>query len=441
MNLKQEFKWESILSKVEKNISKEQFQTWFNNLIASPCTERNLRIIAPNKFVKECLSNNYKDLLVSIVKDIFNARPKIEFVCKEEEGEKSKKNIRHNNRREKKLSIINKNYTFDNFVIGNCNRLAHAAAMSIIESPGYVYNPLFIYGPTGTGKTHLLQSIYIKLSSNNLDSSILYLTCEDLINNFVSTIEDRSPEEFREKIRRCDILLIDDIHLLATSEAAKEEFFHTFNALYNSQRQIVLSSSCSPDEMLTLDKKIISRFNWGLKCKLETPDIETSIAIIERKADLLGINLPLDARQFIAENITSNIREIEGAILKIRENAIINNNQINLDITKSALYDYIKDKKNVNIEKILKITAQHLSTNTMKLLSKNRSKSIALPRQIAMYLARKLTNLSFNEIGGYMGGRDHSTVIYSYKKIRHSQSKDKDLMLLLKKIENDIQSG
>lgn len=441
MNLKQEFKWKAILSEVERHISKEQFQTWFNNLIVNPCTNRNIKIIAPNKFIKECLSNNYRALLISIIQDIFNARPKIEFICKEEDSCKAKKNSSRNNRHEKKISIINKNYTFDNFVIGNCNRLAHAAALSIIESPGYVYNPLFIYGPTGTGKTHLLQSIYINLSSNNLDSKVIYLTCEDLINNLVSTIENRGLETFRERIRGCDTLLIDDIHLLATSEVAKEEFFHTFNVLYNSQRQIILSSSCSPDEILTLDNRIISRFSWGLKCKLETPDIETSMAIIERKAGLLGISLPLDVRQFIAENITSNIREIEGAILKIKEDAMINNNKINLDIAKNVLYEHIKDKKNINIEKILKTTARHFGANTMKLLSKNRSKSITIPRQIAMYLARKLTNLSFNEIGGYIGGRDHSTVMYSYKKIKYSQSKDKELMLLLKRIENDIQSS
>lgn len=439
MNPKQRLLWKAVLNNIKNNITKEQFKTWFANLSVSSFSEKYIKIIVPNLFVKECLSNNYIKLISSSIYDISKSNPDIMFLCNHKNKLRNKKGTKSIKKDKCKnpISNININYTFENFVVGACNRLTYAAAQSVIESPGYMYNPLFIYGPNGMGKTHLLQSIYITLSKNN--NNIVYITCEDLINHLVVSLEKGEIEKFRKRYRGVDTLLIDDIHFLSNSDILKEEFFHTFNALYNSQKQIVLSSDRNPEEIPSIEDRLISRFNWGLKCKLEPPDIETSAAIIEKKAFSLGINLPLDVTQLIAKNITSNIRNIESVILKINEMATLNKIDINLNFVKNTLCEHLGEKKNIGIETILKVIAQQFDLNITKLLSKNRLKSVTLPRQIAMYLTRKLTGLSYNEIGGYFGGRDHTTVMYAYEKIKQSTTKDDKTKSILKKIENDLQ--
>lgn len=443
MNLIKRSAWRSVLKVIEKNISKDQFQTWFFKINVVTFTKNSIKIIVPNLFVKECLSNNYTELISNSIFEVCKINPKISFVCENKKNLKSATSL--NKKKDSyfidSTSNINKNYTFENFIVGQCNNLAHAAAKSVIESPGYIYNPLYIYGPTGIGKTHLLQSIYITLCKNNYSGKVLYLTCEDLINKLVTTLGSGELENFRKKCREVDILLIDDIHFLSKSEMLKEEFFHTFNSLYNSQKQIVITSNCLPEKITKIEERLISRFNWGLKCRLDTPDIETSIAIIDKKTSHMGIKLPLDVKQLIAENITSNVREVEGAILKLKENSLITKRKINLDLAKNTLSEYVNENNDnyISVEKILKVTSTQFNLNISKLLSKNRTKSITLPRQIAMYLTRKLTLLSFNEIGCYFGGRDHTTVMYAYEKIKKSNNENNDTKSLLINLENKLQ--
>ena len=437
MTSKQRLLWKTVLKSIKDNITKDQFRTWFSKLNVISFSEKNIKIVVPNIFVKECLSNNYKELITEKIYDICKFKANLIFL--------TKKNIKLNEKREsnkkkykKQISDINSNYTFEKFVVGSCNRLAHAAAKSIIESPGYIYNPLFIYGPTGLGKTHLLQSIYLTLIKNNESDSVMYITCYDLINELILYSKKGKVEQFRKKYREFDFLLIDDIHFLSNSNILKDEFFNIFNSLYNTQKQIVLSSNCLPEDITSIEKRLISRFNWGLKCKLESPEIETSIAIIEEKYISLGIKLPLDVIKFLAKNITSNIREIESAIFKIKEKAALHKCAINLDLTKSILYENISKKKIIGVEMILKVIANQYDINITKLLSRNRLKSITLPRQMAMYLTRKLTDLSYNEIGGYFGGRDHTTVMYAYQKIKTSISNNNEIKNVLQEIENKL---
>ncbi len=438
MDSKQQLLWQLVLDNIKKNITKEQFKTWFSCLKIDTFSDKCIKIITPNLFVKECLSNNYTNIITEAFNDICKINPEIIFTCESKVKVKGKreisaeKNTGYNNF----ISNINTNYNFENFIVGNCNRLAHAASKSVIESPGYMYNPLFIYGPTGMGKTHLLQSIYLTLVKTN--ENILYITCEDLTNNLINSLKCDKIDKFREKYRKVDVLLIDDIHYLSNVNELKDEFFHTFNALYNAQKQIVLSSDRHPEKIQSLEKRLISRFNWGLKCKLEPPDMETSAAIIENKSHSMGINIPLDVIHLLARNITSNIREIEGAVLKIKKKSFLNNSEINIDLVKDTLYEQLSEKKNISIEMILRAIAVEFELNITILLSKNRSKSVTLPRQMAMYLARKLTDLSYNEIGGFFGGRDHTTVMHAYEKIKKLKEENDMTKSILIKVENEL---
>ena len=435
---KQLLVWQSVLNNIKKNITKEQFKTWFSCLKIDTFSDKYIKIITPNLFVKECLSNNYINIITTAFNDICKIKPEIIFTCENNVKIKSKRDLtsikkpRYNNL----VSNINANFNFDNFIVGNCNRLAHAAAKSIIESPGYMYNPLFIYGSTGMGKTHLLQSIYLTLIKTN--DNILYITCEDLTNNLINSLKCDKIDQFREKYREVDVLLIDDIHYLSNVDELKDEFFHTFNALYNAQKQIVLASDCHPEKIQSIEKRLISRFNWGLKCKLEPPDLETSAAIIEKKSLAMGINIPLDVIHLLARNITSNVREIEGAVLKIKKKSFLNNSEINVDLVKDTLYEQLSEKKNISVEMILRAISVQFELNITILLSKNRSKSVTLPRQMAMYLARKLTNLSYNEIGGFFGGRDHTTVMHAYDKIKNLKEENDMTKSVLIKVENEL---
>ncbi len=440
MNTKHKLIWNKVLDLINENITSDQYQTWFSKLKVNSFTKRYVRIVVPNLFVKECLTNNYLKLINSSIKKVCEIEPEIVFLCNSETVAKNKKKLKPRKRDifNDHISTLNRNFTFDNFVVGNCNMLANAAAQSIIESPGYMYNPLYIHGPTGMGKTHLLQSIYISYLLRTNNENAMYITCQDLINEMISSVKNGNIDEFRKIFREVDILLIDDIQFLADSEKTKDEFFHAFNSLFNSHKQIVISSDRLPEEIPNIEERLISRFNWGLKCKLEPPDMETSSAILDKKSSSLGVKLPLDVRQFIAENITSNIREIEGTILKIKESASVSKQQITLDLVKSVLYEYINDKKNISVETILKVISSEFDLNVTRLLSKNRTKSVTLPRQIAMYLTRKMTDLSYNEIGYYFGGRDHTTVMHAYEKIRKSKDEDKGRKSLLTKIETEL---
>jgi chromosomal replication initiator protein len=321
-------------------------------------------------------------------------------------------------------------------LVGPCNRLAHAAALAVSESPGTAYNPLFIHGSVGLGKTHLLHAIFLRLQEGG--HRALYLPCESFVNHYISTIKTGDWDSFRNKYRQIDVLLIDDVHFLANSQSTREEFFHTFNALYTRQKQIVLSSDCPPEEIPTIEERLISRFRWGLITRVDPPGFETSVAIIQKKTALMKMELSYDVACYLADNVVSSIREIEGTLTNIQRFATMNESKIDLNLVKHIIKDFSKQKRNIGIEKILNTVTKHYGVPLSQLHSKRKLKSITLPRQVAMHLARKFTNLSLGEIGGYMGGRDHTTVMYADDKIKKLKSLDRNISSALRKLENTL---
>ena len=428
--------WSIFLEKIKNKISPQQYSTWFENLELAKLDKKEIQILVPNLFCKEWLENNYMDTISTTIKEITNLKPKINLEAKE--GKNESNSLASKYAEKDNDTPINKNYTFENFLVGPCNRMPHAAAIAVCQWPGISYNPLFIHGSVGLGKTHLLQAIYLRLKQNKSQHSILYLPCETFVNHYISTIKTGDWENFRNRYRQIDILLIDDVHFLANSQNSREEFFHTFNALYSHQKQIVLSSDCPPEEIPTIEDRLISRFRWGLITNIDPPNFETSVAIIQRKASLLNIYINYETACLIAEKASSNIREIESFILNISKHASLNKSKIDINLVKQVLHGFTSVRKYAGIEDIINSVTKHFGVQLSQLHSKRKLKSITLPRQITMYLARKLTNLSLEEIGGYMGGRDHTTVIHANEKIKRLKKSDCNLSAMLIKIENDI---
>lgn len=313
---------------------------------------------------------------------------------------------------------LNPNYTFSNFVVGPCNRFAYAGAMGVAENPAKAYNPLFLHGSVGLGKTHLLQGICYGILSRKPDTRILYLSCETFTNHFIAALEKGALEEFRRRYRGVDILVIDDIHFLANKERTQEEFFHTFNALFQDEKQIVLSSDSPAREIPTLQERLVSRFKWGLEAEIEKPCFETRIAILQRKARTMGVTLADDVTQYLAERVTNNIRELEGAINRVVGFAGLQRESISVDLARRIMPELDAERSTiVRFEDIAGVVSKKYHLKILDLQSRRRHQSIALPRQIAMFLARKHTKHSLEEIGAYFGGRDHTTVMYAIQKI------------------------
>ncbi len=335
---------------------------------------------------------------------------------------------------------LNRNYTFQSFVVGPSNRLCHAAAVAVAESPGAAFNPLFLHGAVGLGKTHLLQAICHAALAANPERTILYLSCETFTNHFISAVEKGNIEEFRDRYRGVEMLLIDDIQLLADKERTQDEFFHTFNTLYNSGKQIVLSSDSPPKDIPTLKERLVSRFRWGLVAPLEPPCMETRMAIIAKKAALHGATLPVDVAEYIAAAIKTNIREIEGAVNRLCAWGGIKKEPYSLELAKEALADMLGPgaAHAVSMDEIIKTVTAAYKVRLSDLQSKKRSKSVSLPRQICMYLARKLTQHSLEEIGGYFGGRDHTTVMYAEEHVSSLASVQPELKKNLDSFEREL---
>ncbi|MGR3173497.1 MAG: chromosomal replication initiator protein DnaA [Candidatus Scalindua sp.] len=432
--------WPHVQKKIKERVSSQQFTTWFEGLKLIKFKVDDAYILVPNSFCREWIENNYMDVISSTLSEVTNARYKIKLITDSKEVEESTPSVQSNNHslKEKNHSYINKNYNFDNFLVGPCNRLAHAAALAVSESPGTAYNPLFIHGPVGLGKTHLLQSIYLELQKRSGGQNALYMPCESFVNHYISTIRTGDWDSFRNKYRQIDTLLIDDVHFLANSQSTREEFFHTFNALYTCQKQIVLSSDCPPEEIPAIEDRLISRFRWGLITRIDPPGFETSVAIIQKKSALLNMEISDDVARYLAEHATSSIREIEGTLTNINKYAMISESKIDLNFVKQVIGKPTKHKSYIGIEKILNTVTKHFSVQLSQLHSKRKLKSITLPRQVAMHLARKLTNLSLEEIGGYMGGRDHTTVMHADEKIRNLRKLDRNISATLRKLETLI---
>ncbi len=432
--------WIHVQKKIKEKVTSQQFTTWFESLKLIKLNVDDAYILAPNSFCGEWIENNYMDVLSSTLREVTNARYKVKLFTDNKDVKESKSSTQSNKHslKEKHHTYINKNYSFDNFLVGPCNRLAHAAALAVSESPGTAYNPLFIHGQVGLGKTHLLQAIFLELQKRSGGQDVLYMPCESFVNHYISTIKTGDWDSFRNKYRQIDTLLIDDVHFLANSQSTREEFFHTFNALYTCQKQIVLSSDCPPEDIPAIEERLISRFRWGLITRIDPPGFETSVAIIQKKTALLNMEISYDVARYLAEHATSSIREIEGALTNINRYATISENKIDLNFVKQIIGRPTKHKSYIGIEEILNTVTKHFGVQLSQLHSKRKFKSITLPRQVAMHLARKLTNLSLGEIGGYMGGRDHTTVMHADEKIRKLKKLDRNISSTLRKLETTI---
>ena len=338
------------------------------------------------------------------------------------------------------IVALNPDYAFENFVIGPCNRLAHAASIAVAEQPGKAYNPLFIHGDVGLGKTHLLQAVCQKILDRQPDARILYLSCDSFINQFINAVGTGDMNQFRYRYRHVDMLVIDDIHFLGGDKArTQEEFFHTFNTLYQGHKQIVLSADCPPSEIPELEERLVSRFNWGLVARIDKPCYETRMAILQKKAAMRGVNMPDDVLCYVASKIDSNTRELEGAVTKIQGLASLHEGKVDLDLAKAAFGETATpEQRRVTFQQIFDVVTKYYNVRLSDLQSKKRHKSIAFPRQVCMYLARKYTRYSLEEIGGHFGGRDHTTVLHAVRTVDGDIASDPEVANQITQIENSL---
>ncbi len=399
-------------------LTEVSYNTWIKSIKPLQIQGDTLVLEIPNQFNKNILENRYISILENSLSQVLKQNMTVKFIVT---GEKSEQNYNINNN---KINFIdraklNPKYTFSEFVIGNSNRFAHAAALAVSEAPAKAYNPLFIYGGVGLGKTHLMHAIGNFIQENNKNTKIVYVTSEKFTNELINSIKDDKNESFRNKYRTVDVLLVDDIQFIAGKERTQEEFFHTFNALYEDNKQIILSSDRPPKEIPTLEDRLRSRFECGLISDIQAPDYETRIAILRKKAELESTEIDNQIHEFIAQNVKSNIRELEGALTKIIAFANLSKTEITMQLAKEALKDIIKVNKpqQLNYETIKKVVAHYFNIKISDLNSKKRTRAITYPRQIAMYLCRELTDMSLPKIGEVFGGRDHTTVMHACEKI------------------------
>ena len=425
--------WEQALNIIKGEISEISFNTWIKSCTPISISDNILKLSVPNEFTKGILDTRYKDLLIQALKIVTSRKFKIEFYLEsdleeEKENEEKQKEEKKENTNDVDGSIVvsdemsatlNPKYTFQSFVIGNSNRFAHAASLAVAESPAKAYNPLFIYGGVGLGKTHLMHAIGHYILQENPKAKVVYVSSEKFTNELINAIKDDKNEEFRNKYRKVDVLLIDDIQFIAGKERTQEEFFHTFNALHEENKQIILSSDRPPKEIPTLEDRLRSRFEWGLIADIQPPDFETRMAILKKKADVEGLSVPNEVMVYIATKIKSNIRELEGALIRIIAYSSLTNRDVSVDLASEALKDIISNKESapVTVKTIQESVANYYNLRIEDLKSQRRTRNIAYPRQIAMYLSRKLTDMSLPKIGEEFGGRDHTTVIHAYEKI------------------------
>jgi chromosomal replication initiator protein len=420
--------WDEVLARVESKVNRHSFATWFRPTSYLSSDAQTLRVAVPNAQFREWLSKNYLGVLQEALADV--GQPHLRVVFEETTSEEAPSSSPQPAERD--ASHLNPKYTFESFVVGSSNQFAHAAARAVAEIPSKSYNPLFIYGGVGLGKTHLMHAVGHYIMARQKRLNVLYISTDRFINEMINAIRfDRLPA-FRQKYRAIDILLIDDIQFIAGKDRTQEEFFHIFNALHDAQKQIVISSDCPPRQIPTIEERLHSRFEWGLIADIQSPDIETKVAILRKKAEAERVELPENVALFIASKVKTNIRELEGSLIRLIAYASLTGRDIDLPLAQETLRDLLHtEEKPVTIEMIQKFVADHYSLKISELKAKNNSKSIAVPRQIAMYLIKSLTAASLPEIGKEFGGKHHSTVIHSIRKIDDLRKQDPDFDRLI----------
>jgi len=411
--------WSQILSKVEEKIDKHSFDMWFEPIIFVSFIEDKIHLKVPNEKFKNWMDKKYTPIIYEVLNELGYENVSVNlFYQKKEKPKKASK-------KDDDRTGYNPQYNFERFVVGPSNQFAHAAARAVAESPSKIYNPLFIYGGVGLGKTHLLNAIACYVDKNDQELNVLYVSSETFVNDLISSIRHDNTNPFRERYRSKDILLVDDIQFLAGKERTQEEFFHTFNALYNSQKQIIISSDRPPREIPTLEERLTSRFEMGLIADIQPPELETKIAILKKKADEEKITLEDDITHFIASRVKSNVRELEGCLIRIIAYSSLTNRDISLDFVKEVLKDIWRDEeKPITAEEIMKTVSEYFKIRLKDLKARDNRREIAIPRHIAIYLTKRLTNMSLPEIGRKFGGKHHSTIIHSINKVEEMRKED-----------------
>ncbi|MEA3188123.1 MAG: chromosomal replication initiator protein [Chthoniobacter sp.] len=444
--------WERISEVIAAGAGKETFERWFQSIELVAADETQLTLRVPNNIYQLWIESNYLQLVQAAVSDVLGAPRKLRFLVAAESDHaalpkctpaaRAKKPARSAAGLDDVHSLngngfpplapasngMNPRNTFESFVVGANNQYAHAAGLAVAQSPSRTYNPLFIYGQVGLGKTHLMQAVGQHVASQGKSTKVMYLSSEKFTNEFIDAIQNNALIKFRKRYRQADVLLIDDIQFFAGKERSQEEFFHTFNTLFDGHKQIVLSSDRPPTEIANLEQRLVSRFEWGLTAELQPPDVETRVAILRKKASALNIKLPNALFDFLAQRIRTNVRRLEGALMRVASFASLSGKALDDETVEHLLKDILHEeaRRSVTIDQIQKRVAEHFDIRLADMTSKRRPKNIAFPRQMAMYLARELTNASLAEIGEAFGGRDHGTVLHAHRLIQErSKSEEK----------------
>jgi len=453
--------WGKILHSLKGRLNQQTLDTWFSPIQfeSLDSSQHVIRLRAPTQVIKDTVVTNYGKVLAESLNDLRlsgysvgwvvgnvadwvpdNASVAAEPVAHVEVTNTSSANATAVSEVPPAPSLSSK-YTYDSFVVGSCNQFAHAASLAVAEAPGRTYNPLYLYGGVGLGKTHLMHACGHAIKSRNQHLKLCYISSERFMNDLINAIRYDKTQSFREKYRSVDVLLIDDVQFMAGKERTQEEFFHTFNALYDQQKQIVISSDCPPREIPTLEERLHSRFEWGLIADIEPPDLETKIAIVKRKGDQMGVAIADDVAMFIASRVKSNIRELEGSLVRLIAIASLRGEPISKSLAQDAIRNIAKEEESgvITIQQIQKAVAQTYKLTNEELLSKNNARQISHPRQVAMYLCKNLTKHSYPEIGRAFGGKHHTTVMHSVEKIEAQVTTDETLQRLISELAESLQ--
>lgn len=440
--------WGKTLEVIEKKVGTQTFELWFRPLKFQDLQNEHITLGVPNRFFKEWIEDHYPGLITDTLEQFFKKHVNLKFAVfeKQEDAALRKIDTSRHNRRAKLASrgiFLNPKYIFDTFVEGPSNQFARAAAMAVADNPGKAYNPLFIYGGVGLGKTHLLNAIGNFLIDKFQDIKLLYSPAEQFTNEFVYSMRNNKMDEFKKRYRNLDVLLIDDIQFIASKSGTQEELFHTFNVLYNSHKQIVFSSDRPPKDISPITERLRSRFGMGLIADIQMPDVETRVAILDKKSEIEGIQLPPDVTFFLASKVKSNIRDLEACMIRLGAYSSLSGKDITVEMARDVLKDIIDDDERVlSIESIQKTVCEYYGLKPQDIKAKKRSRDIAFPRQVAMYISKALTDSSLSDIGKHFGGKDHSTVIHACRQIETKRKNDEDfnrkLEYLIKKIKSYI---
>jgi chromosomal replication initiator protein len=446
--------WEKIASGIQPHVSVDAFQRWFAAIELVHADEVALTFQVPNTIYQLWIESNYLNLVESATLSVLGSPREIKFrVCEngktespaqpapELTSEPEPLRIQEKDPEPASVQGMNPRNSFETFVVGSNNQFAHAAALAVAQSPAKTYNPLFVYGGVGLGKTHLMQAIGQQVMDRKKNYKVMYLSSERFTNEFIDAIQHNTLVKFRKRYRLADVLLIDDIHFLAGKERSQEEFFHTFNTLFDGRKQIVLSSDRPASEITNLEQRLVSRFEWGLTAELQPPDIETRMAILRKKAQILHVQLSQEILEFLAQRVRTNVRRLEGALMRVASFVSLSGREVSRETVEQLLRDILQEeaKKIVTIDQIQKKVAEHFDVRLADMTSKRRPANIAFPRQIAMYLSRRHTKASLNEIGDAFGGRDHGTVLHAYKTVTERMKKEDQLRQLILMLDTQLE--